>query len=642
MPCVDRPQVAFRVGVSGPVSVEATELRRVRAQALHALKGIYAAVLHCAETEAARRVYEPKPPVLRLVTPLADGADRLLAAEALKCDRFELEVPLPFEQMAYEATFVQHSPEQHAASVEEFRLLLAAAGARVLTLDGDSLNDIDRPRSYEAVGRLVVRNSDLLVAIWDDQKVSRGRGGTMDTVLYALGLGVPVWWIHATKDLAPKWLEDVLDLSRIGADPDEAMRAYVAKAVLPPDPAKPKLEGAWERIIAYLRRIARIETDPLLAFLNENGLPNRKYWNLHPYFIRYLRAQGGRRHGRCTLLCTGSETAARPPSVPRGREPKEEVSKPLGDKVWQILHLLGEPFRRNQLSQASSVAAGLSGVYQHRYRSSYTLVFACGALALISAVIGAVFDASEVVATFSELLMLGIILWLVSANQLLRWHERYISYRMLGELLRMSQHLHGLGWSLPASRVSNIAHSARRNWVAWFFAASVRATALATGHFSVNKLAEMKRDIIENLIGGQLHFHDRRRTECNGAAHILGDLGRGFFFLTLVFALIRIVLLLTHSGDELVPWLSLFCALLPAASAAFFGIRSYEELGELAEESDQMHEALSRAQTRIGRIDVEQPLASQLLGAELFDVTEIMLSEVAGWAQLFRTKAVEA
>jgi hypothetical protein len=171
-----------------------------------------------------------------------------------------------------------------------------------------------------------------------------------------------------------------------------------------------------------------------------------------------------------------------------------------------------------------------------------------------------------------ELLMLGIILGLVVVNQLLRWHERYISYRMLGELMRMSQHLHGLGWSLPGSRVNNLAHSTRRNWVARFFAATVRATPLPTGNFTETKLTSTKTDIVENLIGGQLRFHDKRRIECKGAAHIMGRWGRGPFLLTLAFVLTRVVLLLTDAGQEVVPWLSLFCALLPAASAAFFGL----------------------------------------------------------------------
>jgi hypothetical protein len=641
IPCVDRPQPAFRVGVSGAGTLAPTELDRVRAQASEVLRKIAEEVRRCTQDNRARQVYKPgTSAALRLITPLADGADRLVAEEALKCREFEIEVPLPFAQTAYEATFAQDPPEQHAASIAEFRKLLAAAGPRVLALDGNSLDDIDRRLGYETVGRLVIRNCDLLIAVWDDETVPRGRGGTADTVHYALRVGVPVWWIHAAKDVAPKWLEDILDLPRAGStgitktSPDDLLRTYIAKAILPPEPIERATAGAWEWSIVHIRRMVGIQTDPLLAFLDETGLPNRKYWNLYPSFIGFLRARGGRR------MKSATQSAAAATAL-RSTDQGERGSKPRGGWLGRRLLLLGEPFRRNRPGEASSVAAGLSGIYQHRYRSSYTLVFACGAFALICAVIGAVFRA-EFWATPGELLMLGIILGLVTANQLRSWHERYISYRMLGELTRVWRHLHRLGWALPASRVTNLAHSTRRGWVAWFFAANVRATPLVTGRFSADELAETKRNVIENLIGEQLRFHDRRRTECDGAAHILGFWGRFFFFLTLVLVLIRITLFLTRSGHEFVLWLSLFCALLPAASAAVFGIRVYEELEVLAEQSEQMYEALTRAQTRIARIGVNRPLASQLLGAELFDVAMIMLSDIAGWAQLFRMKAVEA
>ena len=653
-PYVDRPRVAFRIGVSGAVGFAPERLEGIHAQVAEVLRKICDEVLRCADSETAPRIYQSGKPILRLITPLADGADRLVAEEALKChnfeiegDRFQLDVPLPFAQAAYEATFAKETPVQHAASIAEFQRLLAAAGSHVLTLDGDSWDDIDRPRSYEAVGRLVVRNCDLLIAIWDDEKVARGRGGTTDTVRYALRVGVPVWWIHAAKAVPPKWLGDILDLPGVGigrtagTSPDDVLRTYIAEAILPVQPVKLQSEGAWEWIMDRLRSIAGNQTDPLLVFLNETGLPNRKFWNLHTNFIRSLRARGGRQHAKRAARHSGGPRAL-PPTPLRNAEPTQADASPRGRGFGKLLHLLGEPFRRNAPGKASSPAAGLSSAYQDLYRSSYTLVLFCGALALISAVIELVFDASAVVATFTELMMLGIILVLVVANELLRWHERYISYRMLGELLRMSQHLHRLGWALPVTRVTNLGHSTRRNWVAWFFAANVRATPLAKGHFSQDELGNTKRDVIENLIGGQLRFHDRRRTECNGAAHILGVWGRGFFFATLVFVLIRLILMLSHWGDEVVPWLALFCAVLPAVAAAFFGIRAYEELEVLAEQSEQMHEALRRAQIRIGRIGVDRPLASQLLGAELFDLTTIMLSDVAGWAQLFRMKAVEA
>jgi hypothetical protein len=662
-PYVVRPRIAFRIGVTGAVSFEPAQLDRLRAQVADVLQKIHEEVLRCASTAAPQLVYQPgTTPLLRLVSPLADGADRLVAQEMLNRDRqvkaakapacdVQLEVALPFDQEAYEATFANDTPAHHAANIAEFATLLAAAQPRVLTLDGNSLNDIDRPRSYEAVGRLVVRNCDLLIAIWDDERPARGRGGTADTVHYALRGGVPVWWIHAAKDVPPKWLEDILDLPRfgvarsVGTDGLDELRGYIANTILPPGPADPGSQGVWDRVVTCLRCLLGLQPDPLLGFLAETGVPNRKMWNLHPIFIRALRRRGARlnaRHAGRPAVAQHQPAAAPAPGAPRADG--SPLPQPQARAGWmgRLTRCFTEPFRRSPPSTARTAAAGLSVMYRDCYRSSYTLVFVCGAIALISAVIGLVISAVEPAMVFVELVMLCGILGLVVANQLLRWHERYISYRMLAELERLSPHLQRLGWGLPGARVHNLAHSTRRHWVAWFFAATMRAQPLVAGHFGGTAVADMRCKILQDLIGDQLEFHARRRVECSGASQILGRWGRGFFLLTLAIVLARAVLLMTGSAHPVLLWLSPLSALLPAASAAFFGLRTYEEFEVLAQQSEQMHEALHRAAARIERIAVGKPLASQVLGTELFDVATIMLSDVAGWAQLFRLKAVDA
>lgn len=647
-PYVDRPQIAFRVGVSGAVSFDASQLDRVSEQVAEVLQNIRDEVHRCATTETAKHVYDSdKPILLRLISPLADGADRLVARAAAK--DFQLEVPMPFDQERYKATFANTTQGQHAAHIAEFATLLATANPRVLTLDGASAEQTDRHRSYEAVGRLVVRNCDLLIAIWDDEKASRGRGGTADTLHFALRGNVPVWWIHAAKQQSPKFLQDTLDLPRYGVpkspEPDSLaqLRGYIATAILPPDPVAPAFQGVWDRIMACLRGWLGVQIDPLRTFLAETRAPNRKMWNLHPNFIRALRTRGARLHARRTkgsAVATDQSTASSP--TPLTAEAPQPRQPPFASWTAKLTHRLAEPFRRNPRNPSRTPASGLSAKYQHRYRSSYTVVFVCGAIALISAVIGLAFGKVEFVLTFIELLMLCSIVGLVLTNQLQRWHERYISYRMLAELERLSPYLQKLGWGLPGSRVHNLAHSTRRHWVAWFFAATMRAMPLAQGGFTEDTLGKTRRTIIDDLIGEQLRFHYKRHVECSGADHILARWGRVLFMLTLAIVLTRVILSLNHSGHALLPLLSLLCALLPAAAGAFFGLRAYEELGVLAEQSEQMHETLTRAQARIERIAIDKPLASQALGAELFDVATIMLSDVAGWAQLFRLKAVDA
>lgn len=54
--------------------------------------------------------------------------------------------------------------------VAGFRTLLGRTWAKVLELDGARGDKETQNRSYEAVERMVVRNCDLLIAIWDGGK----------------------------------------------------------------------------------------------------------------------------------------------------------------------------------------------------------------------------------------------------------------------------------------------------------------------------------------------------------------------------------------------------------------------------------------------------------------------------------------
>ena len=137
---------------------------------------------------------------------------------------------MPFAQAEYEKDF--DTPDDFAA----FRDLLAQADAGVLALDGD--HGLEMNRSYEAVGRYVVRQSDLVIAIWDNDAPG-GVGGTGDIVRFAGQSGVPVWRLHATQDCAPVWLpgsQDLRDPLLQPVDAEAALRNYLGRLIAPPMP----------------------------------------------------------------------------------------------------------------------------------------------------------------------------------------------------------------------------------------------------------------------------------------------------------------------------------------------------------------------------------------------------------------------
>jgi hypothetical protein len=121
-----------------------------------------------------------------IISPLADGADQLVAEEALAAG-FRLECPLPFPLDDYALDFGE--------DVGDLRALLARA-AVVEELPGSRTTPEARRAAYTAVGERVVRDADLLLAIWDGQE-ARGEGGTADIVALGRRRGLPIIWIDA-------------------------------------------------------------------------------------------------------------------------------------------------------------------------------------------------------------------------------------------------------------------------------------------------------------------------------------------------------------------------------------------------------------------------------------------------------------
>jgi hypothetical protein len=101
-----------------------------------------------------------------LLSPLAEGADRLAAEVALARD-IKLFVPMPMAQAEYERDFPS------ATSLAEFRRFLAAAELSWEVSDENErekrrLAESDvRAKKYAAVGDYIARASHVLLLLWD-------------------------------------------------------------------------------------------------------------------------------------------------------------------------------------------------------------------------------------------------------------------------------------------------------------------------------------------------------------------------------------------------------------------------------------------------------------------------------------------
>jgi len=137
------------------------------------------------------KILSHTPHTFAVISPLAEGADRLVAKEVLDRPSSEdmekpyLEAVLPLSESDYIRDF------ETQESKDEFKAYLAKARS-IRTLEKLE----PRAASYEQGGHYVVDNCDVLIAIWNGEATA-GQGGTAEIVEYARNVGRSIFWINS-------------------------------------------------------------------------------------------------------------------------------------------------------------------------------------------------------------------------------------------------------------------------------------------------------------------------------------------------------------------------------------------------------------------------------------------------------------
>lgn len=168
----------IKIGVTGRRNIKLTaELKRS---------------IHAALTKSIQEIFNPKrkkliiPITYKIITPLADGADRIVAVEAMQVLNAEMEVVLPMLKEEYERTFYSDD------SIKEFASLLTkAASIKILIskplqeqFPGKEIEE-SKNIAFEKNGKYIVDNCDILLAIWNGEK-SESSCGTYAILKYAI------------------------------------------------------------------------------------------------------------------------------------------------------------------------------------------------------------------------------------------------------------------------------------------------------------------------------------------------------------------------------------------------------------------------------------------------------------------------
>jgi hypothetical protein len=594
--CDARPRLALRVGVTGKRDLQNADLAKLEEVVASVLDDITAAVRASASDSSMGKLYADGEPTLTLISPLAEGADRLVARLAVE-RKWRLAAPLPFSRAEYEGDFPK--------TVNEFRALLevAMADGQVVELAGARQREQD---AYHEVGRFVLRHSDILIAIWDGGPPAKV-GGAAQIASEARALGIPVIWINSIPPHSASFLE---------GDPDDDPKKYeyagVEKLVrdIVEVPQEPKSKRPQDQLASeYLldERVRSSGDEPDFLYRDPFSAPRSFLGWVFPAFL--------------AAISTKPEKPATSASKPA----------PMGANN-PALRVLYFHFQRADV---------LATHYARVHRSGFVLIYLLGSLSLVAA------STAQFVAHFSthgervssvgswiELLSLFGILVVVWAERCWRWRARWLDYRLLAELLREADLLAQVGQALPHRSLARIGSDQKnRAWVPWLAAAISRATIPIAANYEAPYLKAVRDYAVGVRLADQIEYHRRAKERNNSVNRRLRKLSYGLFCMTV--AAVIIDLGWPWASREGFP--SFLAGLFPSIAAASFGIRNQAEFDIVINRSARLHDRLEEQSKYIESLD-ETHLTRAKLGRAILQAAEILRDDTAEWAGIFEVK----
>ena len=586
-----RPGFGLVVGITGhrPPVLDGPAGERAAPRLAEVLAMLATAAIRVHHEQAC--FFAPDPTMLRLVTPLAQGADQL-AAELAAAAGYHIEAVLPLPRDDYRTDFV-------AGGGTAFDTLLTQARC---TLELPALA-AGRAASYVLAGRAMLAQSDVVIALWDGGP-ARGPGGTADIVGRALRQATPV--IHVPLDDAPvtiRWVgydtlarpDSVEQVPTRAFDADEA-HVLVNKLLAPP--GEP-LERLWlDGFFAEPQRLvrARVEYPALLALLGVKRL-RRSTFRSAPYGSD-TRAEWRR---FCDFCASGAH-GVRP--------------------------------RLDEIEAAYGWADRLAQHFAQTYRSGHVLNFLLGAVAVLLALSGLLFKELKFWLAMSELAAVAGFVVNTRVGVAREWHRRWLDYRQLAERLRPMRSLKLLGVGRP---IIGGERARPPRWLDWYAAAIWRASGCTSGCLLDQRaVADF---IVDEELRPQLVYHRAAAHQMHLLDHRLHNIGMLLFAASLLSCLVFLVGYLVAYG-----WVrenaGTFVALsagLPALGAAIFGIRVQGDFGASASRSSGTADDLARYIDALERSGGDLPRVVDLVEG----AAATMLADLSDWRQAYERRQLE-
>lgn len=581
-----RPPFALAVGMTGHRSDALGD--GADAAIRSRLETILAQVAAAAEAVRARHAacFDPGPSQLRLVSPLADGADQI-AAEAALAAGFTLQAVLPFAREDYLADFTA------PAALAGFETLVARATC-VLELPGDRARPLE---AYIMAGRATVAHSDILIAVWDGVP-ARGRGGTGEVVEHARRRGTPVIHLPTGEGEETRiiWsgFDPLIAHSRLDEIPARALDAesiaLLMTALLAP-PADPRERAYLTAFQSERERLLRPRIEyPLLLALT-GAKPLRRSAVRVGHYADTVRGEWATFHDCCSSGSHGVSPALDP------------------------------------IEAAYCWTDGLAQHFAQTYRSGHVFNFVLAGASVVVALATLLAPDLKIALSIAELLLVLALIVNTHIGTRGEWHRRWLDYRQLAERLRPMRTLLLLGLAQPGFAEDTTSEGKRR-WIDWYAAAVWRAVACPAGRITANKASALANFLSAEELRPQIDWHRAGAGHMLRLDHRLHAAGTALFIATIVSTALYIAGYYLWGGWTAAQG-NLFVFLsggLPAVGTAIFGIRVQGDFAGTASRSIATADGLERIAA-----DVEKGVGLTR-SADLFEqAARVMLADLGQW-----------
>lgn len=667
-----RPRLTLRIGIVGH------RLNKLGPEAVAAVRASLTRDLAMVGTSLARiasrascRPYSGLPPEVRIVSALAEGADRL-AVQCAPSD-WDLDALLPMPAAEYEHDFAADGADP-SPSVLEFRGLLAKATCvtELPMLGRDAvIGHEDRRNQYAALGAYLVRQVDLLVTVWDGRQ-AEGPGGTALVVADAVRRGVGVIWIDPNAPGQSRVLAgfgeaglhdpktEPLSEARIDAALVE-IAGFNPRSHRQADHGADHAAHAKEGHSAHEAHGARPPAEPggRPSYAKEPW-PSAMRWAVAFPALRKLSGAGGswpsRQPSETEQLRSWDgflHQAGERPEIEGGALPLGDLRRILLPRfVW---------------------ADALSSRHSQLYRSAYVTIFILAGLSVPIGLLYLFMQDSPVVLdikagfVMAELVIISTIVAMVNVGSRSDWHRTWIETRELSELLRLARPLACIGALADLVEVTRTVGGSRESYPIWYTRATAREMRPVDGRLDGAYLRRILAATLAGDIVGQIDYHRRNAKSLKNVEHFLHRWGSICFKTTFAMLVFYLVMWfadkfmgsahaaeVVHQGAEhggalnhalhdwVKPLVSVLAAGLPALGAAFAGIAAQGDFGDRAERSEATAEQLIVIQADIEAVLMapDEPLSLERTNALLLAAARIMLEDVQSWRQTYVSKGL--